>query len=96
MKANSLVSKIQKMGGTASLISEKRTDYDGRPWTKHEVVGELNGFDIHMDDLESDYFTVRHESKRDHFDPGSDYNPGGFRFCYRLRDLEQFAQGVAA
>lgn len=91
MKAMSLIRKIEKLGGTAEIVSEESRGYDGQAWASHEVVGELNGYDIHMDDLESDFYTVRSVEQRGHYDPGSDYNPGGYSFRYRLSDLEQYA-----
>ncbi len=36
---------------------------------------------------ENDYFTVRHISKRDYYDQGSDYNPGGYDFIHKIKSL---------
>lgn len=94
MKAVSLVRKIKSLGGTAELLSQVRQGIDG-DYTLYVVKGELNGYDVHMHDLDSSYFTVRHQSKRNYYDPGADYNNGGHSFCHRLIDLDYYANQLA-
>lgn len=97
MKAVSLVRKIKAMGGAAEIVSETQTSLDGQVWESHKVVGQLNGYDINMHDMESSYFTIRRETRRDTYDQGSDYNPGGFTFLHRLIELDYYAkQEIAA
>lgn len=58
---------------------------------ERELSGSLGNSDVHMflgDDGGSSYFTVREVSRRGEHDPFSDYNPGGYTFCNRLRDLD--------
>ena len=86
MKFTSLKNKIEKLGGTATITIEK-TKF-GRDY--YTLEGELNGYDIEMfcngyDD--TDFFTVRSIGKRGFHDQGSDYNPGGFLFCHKIKDL---------
>lgn len=61
-----------------------------------EVVGELNGHDVHMflcnggqpDKGGNSYYTTRAIANRGYFDPSSDYNSGNWTFCNRLSDLD--------
>ena len=57
-----------------------------------EVVGEVRGYDVHAYGDTFASFTVRHQGKRGHHDPFSDYNSGGYTFCDRLKDLEWAAR----
>lgn len=85
MKAASLVKKIEALGGTAAVVSEKHS------WGAQQTVsGQLVGYDIRMvlQDGGASFFTSRAQSKRGQYDPGSDYNPGGYSYHRRLRDLE--------
>lgn len=83
MKATSLLSAIEKLGGTASLITN--TYNTGRTITSLE--GILNGYDIAMHTEETDFYTVRSISKRGTYDMGSDYNSGDYTFCNKLKEL---------
>ena len=74
MTAQNLVKAIEKMGGTATVE-------DGA------VTGELNGYDIEMLGNDSRFYTIRRINKRGYYDLGSDYNPGGYTFCNRIKDL---------
>lgn len=91
MKAASLQKAIQKLGGTAEIKTVPTTYGE-----KRELVGELNGHDVHMIISNysdgQDFFTVRAITKRGEYDPGSDYNPGGYTFCNRIKDLNWAAK----
>lgn len=75
---------IEKRGGTAVIAP----DHIGRVC----LNGELSNNDVHMyprnGKPENDYYTVRPITRRGAHDPFSDYNPGGWTFCNRLRDLD--------
>jgi hypothetical protein len=89
MKATSLAIEIIARGGSAELKHDER----GRTG----VVGTLNGYDIEMMCGSEDFYTIRKIDKRDYFDAGSDYNPGGYTFCHRIKDLSWTQRvGVAA
>lgn len=93
MKAANLVSAIKRMGGTAKIVSEpKHSEIQGirREWVSHEVVGELNGYDIQMHGLDQSFWTARKVSNRGYFDAGADYNTGGYEFNHRIKDLERY------
>lgn len=72
------------------------TGDDHTPVRDWEVTGTLRNYDVHMylsnggqpEDGGSSYFTVRAISKRGQYDMGADYNPGGWTFCDRLKDLD--------
>lgn len=87
MKATSLKRAIESRGGSAEIV----VSY---PFPEHtttakiELVGELAGYDLHMHGDHSDFYTGRRQSKRGEYDPGSDYNPGGYTFLNRLKDLD--------
>lgn len=87
MLATSLVRAIVKRGGTAAIV-ERDLPYLGAGPPQHEVVGSLNGHDVHMYGTRSSYFTTRHESKRGQHDAWSDYNPGGRSFWSTLKSLD--------
>jgi hypothetical protein len=91
MKAKSLVRKINQLGGTAEIISEERTGHNDKKRMYHKVLGTLNGYDVEMIDLDSSFYTIRRISQRGAYDPGSDYNPGGWIFCHRLNELQYYA-----
>lgn len=88
MTAKSLIREVKKRGGTAELISKMRPGFGGKMYESFTVVGQLNDHDIHMIGDHSSFFTVREISKRGYFDPGADYNSGGYTFCNRIKDLD--------
>ena len=96
MKATSLKRAIEARGGTAQIEIHASTPERGIPHTKTKVSGILNGHDVEMHDDDSTYFTARPVSKRGHYDPGSDYNSGGYSFYRRIKDLDCLARRVAA
>lgn len=86
MKALSLKNKIEKLGGSAKIVTRELPSGH----TNSELVGEYNGYDVEMhinSDGGSSFYTVRKISKRGEYDQGSDYNPGGYTFCNRINDL---------
>lgn len=62
----------------------------------YELSGVLGSYDVHMflsnlgtpDKGGNSCFTVRSISRRGEYDQSSDYNPSGWTFCNRLRDLD--------
>jgi hypothetical protein len=93
MKLANLKRAIEKRGGEATVTQETLTDrYTGRDWPHWELSGTLNGHDVSMTGSNGTdscgFYTTRAIAKRGHYDMGSDYNPGGWTFCNRLKDLE--------
>jgi hypothetical protein len=90
VKVSRLKSAIEKLGGTARIYEATKE----RP--NAHLSGELNGYDVNMwfSDYgrESDWFTVRLISRRGEYDMGADYNPGGFTFLRRIKDLEEYTK----
>lgn len=90
MKLESVKRKIDKMGGETAW---KLRDYTGGDNEYYELVGTLNGWDIKMrpngNEETNTYFTMRRITDRGYFDQGSDYNPSGWTFCYKVKDLER-------
>ncbi len=103
MLAKNLQRAIEKRGGTAQITSREgmqRSPFSGERPEAWELSGTLGGYDVHMylsnggqpANGGNSYFTVRPISKRGEHNPFSDYNPGGWTFCNRLRDLEWAAR----
>ena len=102
MLAKNLKRAIEKRGGTAAIIPLLQGDAIGRHWLTGErpeaweLSGVLGAYDVHMflcnggtpESGGNSYYTVRPIAKRGHHDPFSDYNPGAWTFCNRLRDLD--------
>lgn len=94
MKLQSVKREIEKRGGTSTISKTLFTGFHatGNDY-KHKLIGELNGYDIEMDGNglngeESSYFVIRPISKRGEYDPSSDYNPSGYTFCNRIKELD--------
>lgn len=94
MKATTLKRAIEKRGGTARIITEQLKPNEFRPngGTSVNLYGELRGYDIHMIGDESSFYTGRRVTQRGHYDPGSDYNSGGYTYCHRQNDLDWLTQ----
>lgn len=103
MQAKNLKRAIEKAGGRAEITRRDGMRPDpitGEKPEAWELSGELRGYDVHMFLCNggtparggNDYFTVRPVARRGHHDPFSDYNPGAWTFCNRLRDLEWAAR----
>jgi hypothetical protein len=99
MLAKNLKRAIERAGGTAAITRRdgmRRDPITGERPECYELSGELRGYDVHMfianrgtpETGGNSYFTVRPIAQRGHNDPFSDYNPGGWTFCNRLRDLD--------
>jgi len=71
------------------IIKQKRRGADGNEYISVHLEGVLNGHDVMMT-IES-FFCSRTISKRGYFDAGSDYNPEGWEFHRKLKDLEWIA-----
>lgn len=96
MKATNLLRAIEKLGGTAKIkVTHHKEDYSypgSKPFDSTELNGTLSGYDIHMYGEECGFFTARRISQRGYDDPGSDYNPGGYEFNDRIKDLERYTR----
>mgnify|MGYP001602237600 CR=1 FL=1 len=86
MTGTNLLKAIKKLGGEATLKVETFYGSFG-PTDRTSVEGTLNGYDIEWSSGNSRCFTVRRISQRGEYDPGSDYNPGGYAFYDRIKDL---------
>lgn len=87
MKLKSLQTRIQKLGGTATII-RGHSQYDNKEIAFLE--GQLGDYLIAMHPNagsdETDYYTVVKIGTE--YDPGSDYNPHGYTYCRTLNSLE--------
>lgn len=90
MKAISIVKKIKSLGGDAQTELEEGVTTYGR-FIRVHTTGTLNGYDIEMIGDDAGFFTARHISKKDFYDAGSDYNPGGYQFLDKVKDLDWIA-----
>jgi hypothetical protein len=89
MKATSLKRAIESRGGTAEIIKTHiKSPATGKEWDRISLKGTLNGWDVEMIGDESGFFTMRRITNRGHYDPGSDYNSGGYDFCNKLKELD--------
>lgn len=88
MKASNLKKAIERFGGQAEIITTHVRGERGNEWDRVDLKGTLHGFDIEMHGEESDFFTARRIKDRGYFDPGSDYNSGGYSFYHRLKELQ--------
>lgn len=87
MLAKNLQKAVIQRGGEASIIERNGAGY--------ELTGTLGNYDVHMFLCNggnpasggNSYFTVRPMAARGQYDPFSDYNPGGWTFCDRIKDL---------
>lgn len=87
MKAISLANEVERLGGTVMLSAVSREES-----SDIKLTGLLNGYNIEMHGDDSDFFTVRHQSRRNYFDGGSDYNCGGHTFVTRIKDLARYCK----
>jgi len=87
MKIENVKNKIISLGGEAEITREKKTGING-DYIDVKLSGTLGNYDIEFNGEECRYFTSRKISDRGHFDAGSDYNPFGYSFHYRLKNLE--------
>ena len=78
---------IEKLGGKAEIHTEMRRGYMGGMFETSEVIGEVAGYDVEMNGTENHCFTIRRIADRNHCDEGIDYNPGGYIFLYKIKDL---------
>ena len=83
MTIKAITSKITKLGGTYTITIDKI----GR----EELSGILNDHDIEFTEGDT-FYTSRSITKRDYYDAGSDYNPSGYTFHNRVKELEYVLQ----
>jgi hypothetical protein len=72
---------IYKLGGTVSFMDE----------TKNRLEAICNGYDVNQCGSSS-FVTLRKISDRGTYDQGSDYNPGGYMFLNKLKQIEYYLQ----
>lgn len=87
MKIESLKRAIIKAGGTAEIRTETLKNWQGVERQERTLVGILNNHDVTMHD-NCGFFTSRAIEDRGYYDPGSDYNPSGYTFHRRVKDID--------
>ena len=85
MTLNTLKNAIVKLGGTVTVETKNLIGYMNQPYTNTTLYATLGSYEIEFNDG-SDYFTSRRIGTK--YDMGSDYNPGGWSFCRRIKDLK--------
>lgn len=88
MQIESIKNRILFLGGKAKITREKKEGINGE-YVKTELEGTLGNYDIEFTGEECRFFTARKISDRGHFDAGSDYNPSGYIFFYKLKNLDE-------
>lgn len=83
MKAVTIAKEIKKLGGVYVMAT------NGRGTAK--VQGVVNGWDVVCND-DDRYFLTRRITNRDHYDAGSDYNPEGWSFGYKVKYLQDYTK----
>lgn len=91
MKALSLKKKIETLGGEAEVVVYNTTNMRGTEFSRTKLVGRLGDYDVDMIGEESNFYTIRHISKRGAYDAESDYNSGEYKFRHKLKELEEIA-----
>lgn len=56
-----------------------------------EVFGMAHGYDIEF--IGNSVLTIRKTTNRKQYDVGSDYNPGGYIFIRRIKDIKYYILG---
>lgn len=82
MKAESIKKRIIKLGGQVFEDSQS-----------NQLSAELGNYDIEFYKNDSRFFTSRSKDKRGYYDPGSDCNPSGYIFHYKLKELDNLIGG---
>ena len=88
MKIESIKNKIVSLGGKAKIIREAKEGINGK-YVDVKLDATLGNYDVEFNGEECRYFTARRISDRGHYDAGSDYNPFGFTFYYKIKNLEE-------
>ncbi len=57
---------------------------------ERDMFAMAHGYDI---EFVQGVLTVRRTDKRDYYDAGSDYNPGGYIFIRRIKDIKFYVLG---
>lgn len=76
MITKSIVKAVKKLDGV--ILREK----------ENSMFAMCRGYYIEF--IGGSVLTIRKTSKRKDFDPGSDYNPGGYIFLRRIKDLNYY------
>lgn len=76
MTNKAIIKAIKSYDGV--IIREKEND----------LFAICNGYDIEM--ITSSFYTVRKSINCKQYDAGSDYNPGGYIFLTRIKDLSYY------
>lgn len=56
-----------------------------------DIFATAHGYDIEF--VGNCILTIRKTSKRHEYDAGSDYNPGGYIFLRRIKDIKSYILG---
>ncbi len=77
---------------TTKVIIRAVKDIDGVILRDKEgdMFAMAHGYDI---EFVQGVLTVRRTDKRDYYDAGSDYNPGGYIFIRRIKDIKFYVLG---
>ena len=81
MKATTIAREVKKLGGVYIMATNERG--------QKKVQGLLNGWDIVCTDDDS-YFLARRVTQRGSYDAGSDYNPMGWAFNYKVKYINDY------
>ena len=79
MTSKNLIREVQRLGG--QVVNDKHFG-DG-------LIAVVNGYDVEYMGNNCDFYTVRSVNKRGYYDAGSDYNPCGYSYYTRIKDLER-------
>jgi hypothetical protein len=76
MILKNILNKVQKLGGSGE-IEKGRYGID-------KLIARLGVYTIEYKESD-DFFTALKDGTV--YDPGSDYNPDGYIFCYKIKNL---------
>lgn len=76
MTTKNVIKAIRKLDGVILRETEKN------------LFAMCRGYDVEF--VGGTCLTVRKTAKRHEYDAGSDYNPGGYIFLRRIKDLEYY------
>jgi hypothetical protein len=75
MTKNNIIKTIKKIDGV--ILKD----------TENKVFATAHGYDIEWEASNLRCVTLCNSSKRHHYDAGSDYNPFGYIFVYKIKDI---------
>jgi hypothetical protein len=83
MNIKNIENKIISLGGTFNTTEVLRQTGE----TFKHLVGQLGKYQIEFSENASGFFTALKDGTK--YDMGSDYNPGGYEFYEKIKDLER-------